>query len=77
MRQLTAEQKAALIKAIDRYFRLKNEYPIIVDDLEECETIEKMNAGNEIFYMEANRFISDYYWTFKKTSDVGDFYNFG
>ena len=77
MRQLTAGQKKALEDAVVRYYNLNHEYPIIVDDLEECETIEKMNAGNEIFYMEANRFISDYYWTFKKTSDVGDFYNFG
>ena len=75
MRQLTKEQKDALIDATERYFRLKNEYPIVVDDLEECESIEKMNAGNEIFYMEANRFMSDHYWTFKETHNIGNYYS--
>ena len=75
MRQLTAGQKTALTKAIERYFRLENEYPIVVDDLEECEVIEKMNAGNEIFYMEANRFMSDHYWTFKETHNIGNYYS--
>ena len=57
---LTQSQKIALEKAIVNYYNKYREHALQVDDVSrECEAIEKMNPGRELYYQEADRFISE------------------
>ena len=58
MRNLSAKQKKALEVAVNKYYAVHKSFPVFVSDLPENLEIYNMNP-NEMFYQNANRFISD------------------
>lgn len=77
MRKLTRKQKTMLTKAIEDYKRKEGKYPLSVDDFDYQDVVLPIDNVNpcEIFWQNANRFITDY--VMDKRLSVDELYPLG